>query len=108
MVERIVFFVCCFMCAVPFLIVSGNQASRTPIPFWSGSESRLKEEIKDVRAYNAEMGRLYRMVAVGFILCGVVGIIHFISGFVALGCACTLGFYVVYKRYERIRKKFIR
>lgn len=27
MVERIIFFVCCFMCSIPFLIMFGNKDS---------------------------------------------------------------------------------
>lgn len=104
MVERIIFFVCCFMCSVPFLIMSGNKDSMTPIPFWAGSESKLKKELKDIKSYNEEMGKLYKKVAVTFVICGGVGIIHIMIGLIALGCASTIGFYYVYKQYEKIKK----
>lgn len=108
MVERIIFFVCCLMCSIPFLIMSGNKDSMTPIPFWAGSESKLKRELKDIKSYNEEMGKLYKKVAVTFILCGVVAIIHIIIGIIALGCASTIGFYYVFKQYEKIRKRSMR
>ncbi len=108
MVERIVFFVCCFMCSVPFLIISGNKDSVTPIPFWSGSESKLKKELEDINSYNEEMRKLYKKMAVTFVLCGVAGVIHTIIGIIALGCACTIGFYYIFKQYEKIKKKYTR
>lgn len=108
MVERIIFFVCCFMCSIPFLIMSGNKDSMTPIPFWAGSESKLKKELKDIKSYNEEMGKLYKKVAVTFVLCGGVGIIHVMIGLIALGCASVVGFYYVFKQYEKIKKKSVR
>ncbi|MCD8325836.1 MAG: hypothetical protein LUC90_03865 [Lachnospiraceae bacterium] len=106
MAGRIIFLVCCFMCSIPFLILSGNKDSATPIPFWSGSESKLKKELKDIKSYNEEMGKLYKKVAVTFVLCGVVCAIHMIMGLIALGCACTIGFYYVFNQYKKIRRKY--
>lgn len=106
MVGKIIFFVSCFMCAVPFLIISiFDKESITPIPFWSGSEKKLKEELKDIKGYNAKMSKLYKKVALTFVLCGVVGLIHSILGFAALICTCTIGFYYIYKKYKKIKKE---
>ena len=107
MVGKIVFFVCCLMCANPFFIISCNQSSINPIPFWSGSESELKKELKDIKAYNKQMGKLYKKLAAAFMLCGVAGMIYAILGFVMLGLVCTVGFYYVFKQYKKIKKKFM-
>ena len=106
MAGRIIFLVCCFMCSIPFLIISGNKDSMTPIPFWGGSESKLKKELKDIKSYNEEMGKLYQKGAVAFVLCGVVGIIHMVIGLIATGCVCTIGIYYFFKQYKKIKRKY--
>ena len=53
------------------------------------------------------MGKLYKKLAVAFMLCGVAGMIYAILGFVMLGLVCTVGFYYVFKQYKKIKKKFM-
>lgn len=56
MAEKIVGLVACLLCAVPFLIIGiFEKNSKEPITFWSGDKT-LKSKVKDVTAYNLEMG----------------------------------------------------
>lgn len=56
MAEKIVGLISCLLCAVPFLIIGiFERNSREPITFWSGDKT-LKSKVKDVTAYNLEMG----------------------------------------------------
>lgn len=107
MVGKMIFFMCCLISSAAFLIISMNKDSTTPIPFWSGSESQLEKDLKDIQGYNEEMGKLYKRVAMLFLLCGLIGIVHMVMGLVVYGCVLTVGFYFVYKKYKKIRKKYI-
>ena len=60
MAEKIVGLISCLLCAVPFLIIGiFEKNSKEPITFWSGDKT-LKSKVKDVTAYNLEMGMLYQ------------------------------------------------
>lgn len=106
MVERIVCFVACIMCAIPFFIVSKYDTdSQTPIPFWSGDTS-LKSKLKDIKGYNRQMAKLYGKCAWAFVLTG--GSFFFTKwlGIALLIFDCSLGIYVVYRCYKRILAQF--
>lgn len=109
MMERIIIMICCVMCSVPFLIISiyNKDDGLTPIVFWSGSEERLKKEIKDIKSYNRQMAGLYKKGACAFLVCGVSGMALPIAGYVLLGVICTVGIYGFYKGYKRIYNKNI-
>lgn len=63
MAEKIVGLISCLLCAVPFLIIGiFEKNSKEPITFWSGDKT-LKSKVKDVTAYNLEMGMLYQKCA---------------------------------------------
>lgn len=106
MVGRIIAFVSCFMCAVPFLIISiYNKESREPINFWSG-DTTLKEKVKNVAAYNREMAVLYKKCALAFLLTGVGFVVFPVVGVVLLCFDCTLGIYLMYRSYKNILQKY--
>ncbi|MFR7844071.1 MAG: hypothetical protein ACLU3U_14020 [Gallintestinimicrobium sp.] len=66
MAEKIVGLISCLLCAVPFLIIGiFEKNSKEPITFWSGDKT-LKSKVKDVTAYNLEMGMLYQECAFAF------------------------------------------
>ena len=71
MAEKIVGLISCLLCAVPFLIIGiFEKNSKEPITFWSGDKT-LKSKVKDVIAYNLEMGMLYQKCAFAFMLSGI-------------------------------------
>lgn len=106
MVAKIITFIACFMCAIPFLIISHYwKDGPDPINFWSGDES-LKTKVKNIKEYNREMAQLYQKVWIVFL---TTGIIAFLSEFVAvilIGVECTVGIYVVYRIYKKILLKY--
>ncbi|MBQ7838923.1 MAG: hypothetical protein IJ390_00300 [Lachnospiraceae bacterium] len=106
MVGRMVGFISCFMCAVPFLIISiYNKNSREPINFWSG-DTTLKVKVKNVSGYNQEMAALYKKCAVAFVITGIGFLIIPWIGVILLCFDCTIGIYIVYRNYKKILGRF--
>jgi hypothetical protein len=106
MIERIVGFVCCLWCAVPFFIIAKyDKGSKEPIGFWSGDKT-LRSKVKNIPEYNKEMAGLYGKCAVGFLLTGIgYGIFPYLG--IALICLdCSVGFYLVWRNYKRILEKY--
>lgn len=102
MAGRIIGFISCVMCAVPFLIIAiYNKDSKEPINFWSG-DTTLKEKVKNVKEYNQEMALLYKRYSIAFLISGVGFIVTPAAGFILICFDCTLGIYLVYKNYKRI------
>lgn len=106
MAGRIVGLIACLLCAVPFLIIGVyDRESNTPISFWSGDKS-LMEKVHNVAGYNKEMADLYKKCAIAFVAAGVGCLIHLILGIAIILLECTVGIYVVYKRYKVILRKY--
>ncbi len=105
-IGNIIGFVSCLLCAMPFYIIGiFGKGSITPINFWSGDQS-LKDKIKNVSGYNLEMSKLYKAFGTAFIVCGISWFISNILGVVSIFLICTVGFYIVYKRYKKILQEF--
>ncbi len=101
MIERIIGLWSCLMCAFPFLIISiYNKDSKEPINFWTG-DNTLKSKIKNVKAYNEAMAKLYKKFAVSFIIAGIGFFILPVIGIILLCLDLTLGIYIVYKNYKK-------
>lgn len=106
MVGRIIGLIACLLCAVPFLIISVyDKGSNTPISFWSGDKS-LMEKVHDIAGYNKEMADLYKKCAIAFVIAGACCLVHLILGIVIILLECTVGIYVVYKKYKVILEKY--
>lgn len=106
MLERIVGFVACLMCAIPFLIIKKyDKDSRDPISFWSGDRT-LKSKVINTAEYNREMSGLYRKCAYAFLLAGVGCMILPVVGYVMIGLECTVGFYLVWRCYKKILRRY--
>lgn len=106
MAGRIVFLVCCLLCSFTFFVISiYNKDSSEPIHFWSGDTS-LKEKVKDVNGYNAEMAGLYKKCALFFLLAGILFIVFPIAGIVFLLFDCTVGIYLAYRVYKGILGRY--
>ena len=106
MVGRIIAFISCMMCAVPFLIIAiYNKDSKEPINFWSG-DTTLKEKVADVKGYNKEMALLYKKGAIAFLVTGIGFLVVPTLGILMLCLDCTLGFYLMYCVYKKILKRY--
>lgn len=105
MAEQIIGLICCLLCAFPLFIMSHyNKDSREPIVFWARDVS-LKEKVKDVSGYNAEIAVLYRYCALAFVLTGILFFIYKAAAYTGIGFVCTLGIFIVWKRYKTILRK---
>lgn len=106
MVERMAGFVCCLMCAIPFLIIAKyDKGSRDPIGFWSGDKT-LKEKVKNIPEYNKEMAALYGKCAGAFLLTGFGYVILPFLGIVLICLDCSVGFYLAWRNYKKILGKY--
>ena len=106
MLGGIIGFVSCLMCAIPFLIISVyDKDSKEPINFWSG-DTTLKSKVKNVSEYNKEMALLYKRCAYAFLVSGIGCIVYVYLGIVMICLDCTLGVYLVYRKYKRILGKY--
>lgn len=106
MVGKVIVFVCCLLCAIPFLIIAHfNKHSDIPINFWSGDDS-LKDKVTNVAKYNARMAKLYRNCSIAFITTGICCFVLPIIGVILLCLECTVGIYIVYRKYKKILNEF--
>jgi hypothetical protein len=102
MLGRIIGLISCLMCAFPFLVIGVfNKDSREPITFWSG-DATLKSKVKNVAEYNEKMAVLYKKCAIAFVISGVGWFISPVVGVIMICFDCTLGIWLVYKRYRKI------
>lgn len=107
MIERIVGFISCLLCAIPFFIIAAfDKNSLTPITFWSGDKS-LMTKVKDIPAYNREMARLYRTYGRAFLLAGAGCFLHLALGISLVLLESTVGIYIVYRKYKAILKRYL-
>lgn len=102
----IIAFIACFMCAVPFIIISVyDKDSKEPINFWSGDKT-LKSKVKNIQEYNKEMAALYKKCAIAFIIAGIGCMIHLLIGVFMICFNCTFGIYITYRCYKNILSKY--
>ncbi len=106
MIGRIIAFVACLLCAIPFWIISKYEKdSRDPVPFWSGDTS-LKAKVTNVKEYNSQMCGLYQKCGMAFLITGLSFLVNVPIGVILLGADCTLGIYIVYRQYKKILSKY--
>lgn len=102
MLGNIIGLAACFLCAVPFLIVSiYGKDSYEPINFWSG-DTTLKSKVKNVKEYNQGMAKLYKKCAFAFFIAGAGCLISLGIGIMIICLNCTFGFYLAYRSYKKI------
>lgn len=76
-----------------------------PIHFWSG-DIALKDKVKDVKGYNAEMAGLYKKCAFFFSLTGILFVVFPIVGIGVFVFDCSVGIYLAYRFYKGILKRY--
>jgi len=104
---RIIGCFCCILCALPFFYLAweGKQKNAAPLAFWSGDDT-LREKVKDIPSYNAEMSRLYQFVAYAFILSGAFFLVFPPIGIVSICLECTIGMYLLFHSYKKILARY--
>lgn len=104
---RIIGCVSCLLCAFPFFIIGYfGKDSKEPVSFWAG-DSSLKEKIKDVKAYNQEMAKLYQKCGQVFLFTSILYVLHMGVGTACILLECTIGIYVVWKQYKKILSRYV-
>lgn len=107
MAGRIILSLCCFLCAGAFFLnafLCGIKNS--PVTFWNGSDSTLKKIVRDVPNYNREMKQAFLLHALGWLLSGIASAFSPAAGLLCLALLCTLGFWLLWKRYKQILAKY--
>ena len=95
---------CLFMCGSVFDHRDFRKKQQRTHHFLSGDKT-LKSKVKDVIAYNLEMGMLYQKCAFAFMLSGICCLISLGFGIVMLVLDCTAGVYLMYRSYKRILER---
>lgn len=107
MAGRIILCLSCLMCAGAFFLLSYLTRIRTsPVQFWTGSEERLNKIVKDVPGYNRKMGNTFRLYSAAWLLCGILGAFFPVAGILGLALLCTLGLFLLYRRYCCILEEY--
>lgn len=104
---RIISCFSCILCALPFLYLAweGKQKNAAPLAFWAG-DNTLKDKVKDIPAYNAEMSRLYRRYGTSFALYGFLFLLNSPIAIIAVCLDCTLGIYLLRRAYRKILAQY--
>lgn len=106
MIERIILCFCSLLCAFPFYIFPMiGKDSREPMSFWTGDTS-LKGKVRDIKAYNLAMSKLYKTYGSVFLAAAVGGAVYPLAGLVILLLNSTLGIYIVYRKYKSILAQY--
>lgn len=99
--------VCCLLCAFPFFVIGNfGKDSKEPIGFWAGDES-LKGKVKNVKSYNQEMSKLYKIWSLTFVITGVLCLMPMYIGVVGIVLECTVGIYIAWKAYKNILSRYV-
>lgn len=107
MADRIIGAFVNLICAGTFFLLAYTGKLRSdPLNFWSGDDKRLKEIVKDVPAYNAELSKLYRKYAAVFLLASVLTAAYPPAGLVILFGNITVGLYLLWRKYKAILEKY--
>lgn len=105
MAGRIIGLVSSLLCALPFFIIATYEKnSEEPINFWSG-DATLKAKVKNVRDYNREMSKLYKMYALTLLIAGIGFLLMPTIGIAMLSLDFTVGIYLVYRKYKKILER---
>ena len=103
MAGRIILALCCLLCASGFFLAGYlTRISSAPVQFWTGSEEKLKETLQDVPGYNRKMGTAFRLYAAAWLFCDLLGAAYPPAGVLGITALCTLGLYLLYRRYRKI------
>ena len=105
MVGQVIGMICSILCGIPFLVIPRVEVFKNkPINFWSGDNS-LNDKIKNIDKYNKEMGVLYTLYGLVFIIGGVFFLFFPVVALIIIISNSTLGIVVVYLIYKAILKK---
>lgn len=92
----------CFLCASPFLGLAITGKNRCePISF-KNDVTALKETLQNIPEFNREVARLYIRYGLALTAAGILTLPEPITGLTLLFGCCTLGLFLVRRRYKSI------
>lgn len=102
MAGRIIIFLSCLLCASAFLLLRYLcSISANPVQFWTGSEERLRQVVKDVPLYNRKLGAAFQRYGLCWLIAAALGALFPPAGILGIGVLCTLGLYLLYRSYRK-------
>ena len=106
MAGMIIWCITIFGCAILFFSL-GIYAERRekPMHFWSGTTVDEKK-ITDVKAYNKENGRMWKIYSLCYFASGVIYFWSVWISVLLLFLSCTVGLGVLIVTFNRIEKKY--
>lgn len=98
---------CLVACLVSgaFFLVSMTGNDREPITFFSG-DTKLRDRIRDIPSYNAEMKKVYRVYACVYLIAAVLFWLNSLYGFTVMVLNITVGLPVVYLVWRKTVKRY--
>ena len=106
MVGQVIGMICSILCGIPFLVIPRLEVFKNkPINFWSGDNS-LNEKVKNIDKYNKEMGILYTLYGLVFIIGRIFFLFFPLVALIIIISNSTLGILIVYLVYKSIIKKY--
>ena len=103
MAGRIILSLCCLLCAGAFFLNGYRcRICSAPVAFWTGSEQKLRETVKDVSGYNQKMEKAFHWYGAAWCVCALAGMLYPIAGIMGIGLLCTAGLFLLFRRYRRV------
>ena len=106
MADRILIALSCLLCAWAFFLIGYLcKISASPVQFWTGSEKKLKNAVKNVPGYNRRMGTAFRWYGLAWLTDAILGATFPPAGIIGVGVLCTLGLYLLHRSYRKTRSE---
>ena len=95
-----------FGCAILFYGIGIYAEKREkPMWFWAGTNVDEKK-ISDVKAYNAENAKMWKIYSLWFFASGIIYFWHSGISILLLVLGCTLGIGILVATFNKIEKKY--
>lgn len=106
--EQIIMLICCWGSGALFFgIGMWAEHSRKPIHFWAGAEV-APETVTDIPAYNLENAVMWKEYSIAYWIAGFCSFYSDLYAGILLMIAGIPGLVLLFRRYMKIEKEFIR
>ena len=106
MAGKIIWWICCFGCAVLFFVIGVYaRGLEKPMWFWSGTEVD-PSQITNIAQYNRENSIMWQLYSLWFFAAGLAEIWSTALALAFLVLGCTVGIVLLVCSYQKIYKKY--
>ena len=103
---NILYFIIMWAAAILFIII-GIYAMNRKKPMWLWTGSQIPElKIKDVKAYNRAVGKMWLLFSILFFTGGIVEFLLPLFSIILFAFTCTVGIGGIVWRYHKIEEKY--